>query len=116
MISIAAGIGVLASVLTSALSPAVASTDAGQSAGAVTAPCGQYYTKESAYYNHCGKTDVVVNIRWQNMNEIGFRWNEPTDAICLAPGSHYLGRNAESLTPPMGGRGVDASWSSGEVC
>ena len=63
------------------------------SAGTASArvPCGQYYTTNSAYYNHCGSSSVVVYIKRYVYGDT------PTlSGDCLTPGKHYLGLNEEN--------------------
>lgn len=70
------------------------------SAGTASArvPCGQYYTTNSAYYNHCGSSSVVVYIKRYVVGE-----SPETEGKCLPPGKTYIGLN------------YDGNYSTGSV-
>lgn len=49
-------------------------------------PCGFYKTSNSAFYNHCGQTRVLIHLD---------EYNGKTSQKCVQPGETYLGRSSD---------------------
>ncbi|MFE1400327.1 DUF6355 family natural product biosynthesis protein [Nocardiopsis dassonvillei] len=80
-----------------AASPASAETSP-QEAPAPTQVCGYYETAVTAWYNHCGNTNVWVYI--------DYTWPKGDRERCLPPGRSDIG----------GAREVTNAWYTGRTC